>query len=163
MDDLTGLSLLRKWARALVRPSAAPVTFDAITGVPKKDFKLLKLAIAELCALSIGFLRDPYFIQSPSEPNRYQLMLAILRAAPDLHRLRSAAERLLRELRAAGFLSRAPRCDRDRVRRANDGLVWYTLARIVENPAEPHARRAQRLCSHELRRLHSLSHLTCTM
>jgi hypothetical protein len=127
MDDLSGLSLLRKWARALLRSTAVAISFDSITGIPKKDFKLLKLTIADLCALSIVFLRDPYFIDSPSEPNRYELMLTILRATPDLRRLRTTAERLLCELRAQGFLFRASRADRDRLRRANDGLVWYAF------------------------------------
>ena len=131
MGDLSGPSLIHKWARALLRSSTVTITFDSITGIPKKDFKLLKLVIADLCALSISFLRDPYFIECPSEPNRYQLMLAILRAAPDLRRLRCTAERLLRELRAQGFLIRAPRAERDRVRRANDGLVWYATSRIL--------------------------------
>jgi hypothetical protein len=164
MDDLTGRSLFHKWGRAMVLSKATTVGVHSITGVPKKDFRLLKHVIAELCAVSIGFLRDPFFIQSPSESNRYQLIYAILRTVPELQRLRCTAERLLGErLLSEGFFFRTPRAERDRVRRANDGLVWYTLARIVENPAEPHAHCAQRLCSDELRRLYYLSHLTCTM
>ena len=51
--------------------------------------------------------------------------MAGARFSGNIHR-HEDAERLLRELRAQGFLFRAPRADRDRVRRANDGLVWYT-------------------------------------
>lgn len=111
-------------------------------------YEKLRRATCDILKVCIGFLRHSHF-QFPREENRIKLITAIIsKRSLLLEKSRNAVSTMDLLLHANYFASHPQQ--RVILRSANDGLIWYTLKRVVANRLMPGSserdRAAQQAC-----------------
>jgi hypothetical protein len=102
-----------------------------------EEYETLKRILADILRICISFLNHPYFRSCPSELNRFDLMMTILKRRNVLLDKRRLAIIAVDSLNQADFFASLSAQQRASLHGANDGRIWYLLKLVVGDGLAP--------------------------